>query len=198
MSSGVLWCDAQVVQRNLNGTVIGMATIKRRRLMDIKLPSHPDLYVGQCVPFYFCARSVMLYLLHRSNHSGVSFKGGQGAILHLEADLKSAVRWALQRGKRWAFTLSNAGAFYFEDRSSLDALVELDWHAISTKQWSGRGVDRLVKERKQAEFLIERCFPWSLVQRIGVQNQTVYTMVMTALSQTSHKPQVEIKPDWYY
>ena len=54
----------------------------------------PGLNVGDCVPFYFCPRSVMLYLIHRANHPELDYRGGQGPIVHLEADLHEAANWA--------------------------------------------------------------------------------------------------------
>lgn len=60
-----LWCDAQVTRHSTLGTSIGMSEIKRRRLEVLSLKSYSDLYVGQCVPFYFCPRSIMLYVIHR-------------------------------------------------------------------------------------------------------------------------------------
>jgi hypothetical protein len=198
VSDGYLWCDAEMVRRGCTGSVIGIPAIKRRRLTELTLRSHPGLYVGQCVPFYFCVRSVMLYLLHRANQPDLNYRGGQGAILHLQADLKSTVNWAQSNHKRWAFTLGNAGAVYFEDRSHLGSLNELDWQSIASNFWGGARVDKSVKERKQAEFLVEGCFPWTLVQRIVVQNHRTYQLVLSILSGVAHLPTVEIKPDWYY
>jgi len=43
--------------------------------------------VGDCVPFYFCPRSVMLYLIYQGNHPDLQYHGGQDLVLHLEADL---------------------------------------------------------------------------------------------------------------
>ena len=60
VSDGQLWCDAEMVQRDPAGTSIGISSIKERRL-SLPLTSHPELHVGDCVPFYFCTRSVMLY-----------------------------------------------------------------------------------------------------------------------------------------
>ena len=169
-----------------------MNSIKQRRLNELTLASHPDLYVGQCVPFYFCPRSIMLYLIHRANHPELSYRGGQTPIIHLEADLSAAVAWADENGRRWAFTLSNAGAYYFEDRNNLAQLHELDWDAIQARDWQGR------KEGKQAEFLIEHSFPWHLVERIGVMNRTIYSQVVRALAGAGHQPPVEVRRDWYY
>lgn len=158
LAAGCLLCDAAMVNRPGSGTVIGMNEIKLRRLNELTLTSHPGLYVGQCVPFYLCPRSVMLYLIWQTNHPNLAYRGGEGPIVHLEADLRATVNWADRLGHRWAFTLSNAGARYFEDRASLDALHEVDWDAVVATNWAGRGIPASVKDGKQAEFLIERNF----------------------------------------
>lgn len=187
-----LWCDREVVRRAPPGTTIGMNSIKQRRLDELRLASHPDLFVGDCVPFYFCPRSVMLYLIYQGNHPELSYRSGQGPIVHLEADLYAVVAWADAQPRRWAFTLSNAGARYFEDRSDLGQLGEIDWNAVRATDW------RQCKDGKQAEFLLERSFPWHLVERIGVQSRATYTAAVNALPEHGHRPPVEIRPEWYY
>ena len=198
IADGVLLCDAEVARRIPAGTTIGMNSIKQRRLNELPLTSHPGLRVGSCVPFYFCPRSIMLYLIYRANDPELAYRGGQGPILHLEADLHDSVAWAGRNDLRWAFTLSNAGAYYFEDRCDLAQLGEIDWDAVQANRWSGNGISRSVKEGKQAEFLIERSFPWELVSRIGVHSQQIYGQVPALLQASAHRPHVKIKPDWYY
>lgn len=187
-----LWCDAQVLGRASAGTAIGMSNIKQRRLTELMLVSYPDLHVGDCVPFYFCPRSIMLYLIYQGNHPELDYRGGQEPILHLQADHYDCVAWAEQNRKRWAFTLSNAGAYYFEDRCDLSQLHDINWQAIQARDWQS------CKEGKQAEFLLEDNFPWHLVECIGVQTQKVYQQVVNALPTDSHRPPVNIKTDWYY
>ncbi len=191
IADGNLWCDREVIRRAPAGTSIGMNTIKQRRLT-LPLASHPGLHVGDCVPFYFCPRSIMLYLISRGNHPELDYRGGQMPILHLEVDLQAVVDWATSNGQRWAFTLSNAGSCFFEDRSDLTKLNEVDWNAVQARDWQG------CKEGKQAEFLLEHHVPWPLVERIGVINARVYTQVMHTLSGAAHTPVIEVKPDWYY
>jgi hypothetical protein len=55
-----------------------------------------------------------------------------------------------------------------------------------------------LKEGKQAEFLLERAFPWHLVERIGVKSMQTYRSAMSALPTSGHRPPVEVRPDWYY
>lgn len=191
LESNGLFSDAMVQENDLPGTVVGMSNIKQRRLTVLRLESHPDLFVGQCVPFYFCPRSVMLYMMYVRS-SELSYKGGQGPIIHLEADLHETVAWANANNRRWAFTLSNAGSRYFEDRSDLANLHEIDWDAVQARMWNQR------KEAKQSEFLLEESFPWGLVRRIGVSNNNVYGQVLNTLQQQEHRPTVEVKTDWYY
>lgn len=180
------------------GTVIGMDQIKLRRLNECTLRSHPGLRVGQCVPFYFCPRSVMLYLIWKGNHADLDYRGGQGPIVHLEADLRATVDWANGIGRRWAFTLSNAGAYYVEDRCDLEQLHEVSWEAVAATKWSGPGVASSVRHGKQAEFLIEHEFPWELVERIGVASTAVAQQAANVLGGAGHRPPVEIRADWYY
>ena len=187
-----LLCDSEVVRRSLGGTTIGMTSIKKRRLEELRLSSHPDLLVGSCVPFYFCPRSVMLYLISRGNNPDLAYRQGQEPILHLEADLQETVAWAIRQQVRWAFTLSNAGTRYFEDRCDLQYLSEIDWRAVEATDW------RSCKEGKQAEFLIEQRFPWELVSRIGVKTALVKQQVTDVLKNASHSPKVEVQLKWYY
>ena len=190
IAEGYLWCDAEIVRRGVIGTTIGMNSIKERRLAKT-LTSYPTLHVGDCVPFYFCPRSVMLFMIYMGNHPELSYRGGQSSIIHLEADLRQTVAWADAQGRRWAFTRSNAGAYYFEDYSDLTQLDEVDWDAVQARDW------RRCKERKQAEFLVEYSFPWELVSRIGILSRT-YGQVQAALQASGHRPPVQIKLDWYY
>ena len=192
ITDGHLWCDAKMARRGGAGTTIGMSTIKQRRLEALTLASHPQLHVGDCVPFYFCPRSVMLYVIHRANNSELDYRGGQGPIVHLEADLRQTLAWANAHGRLWAFTTSNAGSRYFEDYSDIAHLDKIDWGAVQADYWSN------CKDGKQAEFLVECSFPWKLVSRIGVQSRRTGIKVQDALRVSQHRPKIAVIPDWYY
>jgi hypothetical protein len=197
VSDGFLWSDAEMLKRQGVGTTIGMSKIKSRRLNELSLSCHPNLRVGDCTPFYFCSRSVMLYLIYCKNEE-LTYKGGQEPIVHLEADFEATIAWAQQNNRRWAFTLSNAGAYYFEDRSDIAQFDEINWNAVHARRWSGNNVSRSIKEGKQAEFLIERAFPWHLVERIGVFSQTFVKQVSNSMPDAAHRPIIEIRKEWYY
>lgn len=193
LNNGCLWSDSKVNRRNPGGTTIGMDRIKRRRLEELTLTGYPDLYVGQCVPFYFCPRSVMLFMFHKNNSQDITYHGGQEPIVHLVADLQKTVTWANANNKRWAFTSSSAGSYYFDSYTDLDQLDRINWNAVNEEQsWSN------CIEAKQAEFLIEEQFPFELVEQIGVHSQQYYQNVNQIISVMRNRPTVEIKPNWYY
>lgn len=191
VTDGCLWSDAELQVRASPGTTIGMSAIKLRRLTN-PVKCRPGLNVGECVPFYFCPRSVMLYLIRMANHPELDYRGGQGPIVHLEADLREAVDWADQHDRPWAFTLSNAGSGYFKDRCDLAQLDEIDWNAVRARNWQA------CKEGKQAEFLVERSFPWTLIRRVGVRNADTQNKAVKAIGSAAHQPAIRIERGWYY
>ena len=192
VADGCLWSDAEMVQRQ-GGTVISMSSIKQRRL-GLPVSCHNGLSVGDCVPFYFCSHSIMLYVIHRANHLELDCRGGQQPIVHLEADLHRVVQWAAAKGQRWAFSLSNAGANYTQFRAELAQLGEINWSAVAATDFHLADI----KEAKQAEFLIEQAFPWHLVERISVFSQGQVQSVSQAMQDAAHRPGIEIRREWYY
>src|SRR5262249_20479320 len=127
ISAGALWSDARRLASNLDCEIVGMAKIKQRRLLALHVPCHPRTKVGQYVPFYFCPRSIMLYILHRGNHPDMDYREGQFPILHLQADLMAAIHWANANHVRWAFSDRNAGARLAQFYRTVNDLDKVNW-----------------------------------------------------------------------
>ena len=194
VGDAVLWSDSEMLRQNRSCTVVGMSEIKRRRLEEIEVNCHPGCRVGQFVPFYFCPRSVMLYLLYQGNHVDLTYRGGQSPIVHLEADLDRVVQWAQQYSRPWAFSKVNAGTRYSKFFNDPAGLQGLDWQSIDAQDWKAA----FVKEAKQAEFLVFESFPWTLVERIGVIDATRQAAVAAIVSGAAHAPPIQLRRDWYY
>jgi len=194
VADGCLWSDAEMLSRGGPQAAIGISEIKKRRLEELDVECHPGTKVGQFVPFYFCTRSVMLYLLHKGNHPGLAYKEGQGPILHLEADLHEVVAWADSQRRNWAFTDRNAGSYYFQTFRDLTQLGQLNWDYIANPDFR----DHMVKEAKQAEFLVFESFPWTLVRTIGVISERHAERVREIVSVSDHRPDVQVQTGWYY
>jgi hypothetical protein len=193
VANGGLTSDATMIARGGPTSGIGMQGIKARRL-SLPVPCHNGDNVGDYVPFYFCPRSIMLYVIHCSNHPDLSYRGGQEPIVHLEADLHTVVAWAHHQGRRWAFSLSNAGAYYAEFRARLHDLGEVNWNAVASKDFR----DTTVKEGKQAEFLVHGDFPWNLVSQIGVASRATAMQAHAAIQGAAHQPAIAVQPTWYF
>lgn len=174
--------------------MVGMSEIKQRRLTELEVKCHPGTKVGEYVPFYFCPRSVMLYLLYMGNHPGLTYGGGQRPIVHLRADLQKVIDWADTARQPWAFSPTNAGARYSQFYRKPEHLAKIDWVAVESPDFRSS----TVKEGKQAEFLVLGYFPWSLVERIGVIDSVSQRQVEQVLKGSEHRPVIEVKPDWYF
>jgi len=192
--AGRIWSDAKRIELGLGCEVVGMSEIKRRRLEELEVKCHPGTTVGQYVPFYFCPRSIMLYILHRGNHPDLDYREGQHPIVHLQADLYDSVRWAGQHGVRWAFSNANAGARYASFYANLERLEEVNWMAVGATDFR----DPTIKDGKQAEFLVLESFPWTLVEKIGVASDAVLQQVQQTLTDAAHQPPVSVEPAWYF
>ena len=191
---GALWSDAERIRRGLACEIVGMSEIKRRRLEEIRVDCHAGTMVGGYVPWYYCPRSVMLYILHMGNSPGLTYHGGQRPIVHLRADLNAILDWAEANHVRWAFSRGNAGAYYATFSNNRLELGNLNWTAIAQTDW--RNPD--IKEAKQAELLIETSFPWNLVEAIGVIDAAMAEQVNETITRAEHRPILSIERSWYY
>lgn len=136
----------------------------------------------------------MLYILHKGNLEGLKYKGGQRPILHLQADMHAVVDWAERKGRRWAFSDTNAGARYVDFFNDLGRLDEINWAAVNSSDFR----DAKVKDGKQAEFLVYRSFPWELIEKIGVHDAQVLAAVQKVIAEADHQPLLRVETGWYY
>lgn len=194
LQQGFIWSDAETIARSIEIKNIGLNSIKKRRLEKNNVKCHFGTKVGEYVPFYFCPRSVMLYFLHKGNNPDLSYRDGQELLIHFQADLFKVVEWAKKNKNLWAFCDRNAStstAIFF---GNTDHLPELNWDAINSTDFTNESI----KTHKQAEFLLHRACPWSLVEEIGVYDELMKRMVSNVLSGTGDTKSVWVKKEWYY
>jgi len=194
VAAGCIESDGRRLRQGSSQTSIGMTEIKRRRLFENEVHCHPGTKVGEYVPFYFCPRSIMLFILHMGNHPDITYHGGQRPILHLQVDLEAVIRWAETNSVDWAFSDRNAGTRFTSFYNSRENFDKIDWNAVLATVF----INPQVKEGKQAEFLIHDTCPWHLVEKIGVLNEEILHQVNAILQNAQHKPVVTIERTWYY
>ncbi len=194
VADACLWSDREQIARRPEARIVGMSRIKRRRLTRLTMSCHRPLMVGDFVPFNFCPRSFMLFVIHRASHPDLAYRGGQEPMLHFEADLHEVVRWADRLGRRWAVTVANAGSRSTRHFDRIEDLDRIDWDAVAARDFTAPAV----KVAKQSEFLFHESFPWTLDRRIGVASRAIHARATAALANSIHRPLVEVLPHWYY
>lgn len=182
-----LWCDAQRIAQGFGNTNIGYSHIKARRMVHPVTVSKGGT-LGDYVPFNFCSRSVMLYVVSQGHEN---YEEGQEPIVHLVSSVDSVIT----SGRPWAFTDRHADLGYANQYDSLDDLDKVDWTVMPKTYWAG---DSDISEKRQAEFLVHDCCPWTAIEEIVVINQSVKDRVKLALVKATHKPTVQIRKNWYY
>jgi hypothetical protein len=182
-----LWYDAQRIAQHMASMNIGYSHIKERRIRH-PVTAAAGGTLGNYVPFNFCPRSVMLYVVSQGHED---YREGQQPIVHL----LSSIETIRATGRSWFFTDRHADLGYANQFDILDKLDEVDWSVMPLQQWGG---DQEVKEKRQAEFLVHEWCPWSAIEVIGVMNQEIAARVGSAIDGSVYKPRVEIHREWYY
>lgn len=145
LAEGGLHSDVAMAQ--CNPTVIGYTHIKERRMKQIRVACCEGRFVGEFVPFYYCPRSPMLFVINKGKTGLLA--GCQRTIVHLVSTV--AVGIGLERA--FAISDGNAGAAYPSFFANVKALAGLDWTAIRATDWRGK------TSQKMAEFLVADFMP---------------------------------------
>jgi hypothetical protein len=199
IEKGGLVCDADAAKQNLCSKSIAYNAIKERRaITPVQNLGGEKIAAGgvlsDYVPFYFCNRSPMLAAIHKGWVPG--YDEGQSQVIYLVASAEAVAK----TDRIWCFTDGHGIEGLTEFYDDLADLTKVDWNAVETWRWGGRWLEKDpdVKRRKQAEFLVHEKFPWELVERIAVIDDTTAAKVTSIVTRAAHRPRVTIEPKWYY
>ncbi len=134
----------------------------------------------------------MLLAIHGGNVEG--YAGGQESIIYLV----STAQAIKEASSQFVYTDGHgimAITDFFDDLSDLN---KIDWEIMKERYWANTPEDGDRKRRRQAEFLVHKFCPWTVVKMIGVLNQTAENQVLELISKESYKPEVKVKGNWYY
>lgn len=191
IEQGGLWCNVQIELRAMTPIGIAHVHIKERRTHRA-VPYGPGGTITDYVPFYFAPRSPMLGAIHTGRVAG--YTGGQRAVIHLVTQVEAIAATPCD----WVFTDGHAEITFSQFYTDLAQLSRIDWEIMREKYWRDTDEDGDRKRRRQAEFLIHRFCPWTLITEIGVIDQGVQRRVRELLSVAEHQPVVSVQRDWYY
>jgi ssDNA thymidine ADP-ribosyltransferase, DarT len=191
LSKGGLYAKNQHQQMGVGYTNIAYQNIQERRA-NSQVPCGVRGNLHDYVPFYFAPRSPMLHAVHRGNVS--SYAHGQESIIYLVSQAQSIQ----QASCRFVFTDGHGTMRLTQFFDRLNDLDKVDWDVMKLKFWNNVDEDMDRSRRRQAEFLVHQSFPWNLVTHIGVINSEVKIQVEQILQDSTHRPTVAIRRDWYY
>jgi hypothetical protein len=190
--SNGLGCDATASTAGVTRVDIGYSQIKERRARR-EVSRGPGGTLNDYVPFYFGARSPMLYTISQGNVP--QYRDGQESIVHLQLDAEEIA----VAGLPYVFTDGHA---VIEISTFNDDLAEVadhvDLELMHRRYWYDTLQDPDRMRRRQAEFLVHGSVPWTLVERIGVMTDACKVQVAAIVATAGHQPPIDVRPDWYY
>ena len=167
--------------------------IQERRTMR-GVPCGPGGVIHDYVPFYFGRLPPMLLALRDGYVSG--YNEGQEPLIYLEASAQDVAA----EGAGFVFTDGHGVMVFTAFYDDLARLDEVDWQMVQQRYWADTFEDPDRKRRKQAEFLIYRFCPWSVVRILGVMTPRMQQKVEAILDagNPEHRPVVQVRRGWYY
>jgi hypothetical protein len=154
----------------------------------------PGGTVHDYVPFYFGYLSPMLLQLKTGRVAG--YNEGQEPLVYLVSSVQNVV----DSGISFVFSDGHGIAAFTAWYDRLEELAKVDWSMVYERYWADAPEDMDRQRRKQAEFLIHRVCPWSLIREIAVYNNRAKDRVEKVLTgfAASLRPNVIVRSEWYY
>ena len=157
------------------------------------VPIRPRGVVADYVPFYFAARSPMLYVIHKGDVS--SYQGGQDGLVYLVTDTDKILAMALP----FVFTDYNAAISYARFSRRIEDLEDfIDWPLMETRYWNNSPTDPDRMQRRMAECLVHRRVPWDAFIELAARNEADAARARASLASVSADAVVQVRQDWYY
>jgi len=161
IDSGKLVCDEAVTPRV--GSVASPEVKALRRRREIVAPGYPvGRRVSEHVPFYFAAKSPMLFYVSRNNPQ---------EVLDSLVFLGVRVGDIVDHGLEWVASNGNAATALTQFSADLDTLgTFVDFELLKAKYWNDTADDPARKSRRAAEILVHDHVPLEAVSLVAVSN----------------------------
>ncbi|MGH3321613.1 MAG: type II toxin-antitoxin system toxin DNA ADP-ribosyl transferase DarT [Streptosporangiaceae bacterium] len=187
-----LLADATAHASRVVTVEVGHKEIKQRRSARV-VPVAPGGVVADYAPFYFAARSPMLYVIAKG---GVpTYSGSCDDLIYLATTVERLLELTL----RPVFTDRNAAkgyAAFTSEPAELDDLV--DWALMKARMWTDTEDEPDRKERRMAECLVHRRVPWEAFDEIVTRTPACARRVQRALATVGPSVQVVVRRGWYF
>jgi hypothetical protein len=164
--------------------------IDKRRTREVPIP--PGGTLSEYVPFYFTPFTPML----------LNIKTGYAAITPRANDeivvLVTSLRDVHATGTSFVFTDRHAYLKSAQFSSDLDDLSWLPWEALQNRDFKHDPEDPSRFECYQAEALVHRHLPASVIRGVGCYDESVTTALQAEANACGLSLQVVTRPGWYF
>ena len=187
-----LYCDSAMTDSQRSVMEIGNSEIKARR-RDRPVPLPPGGVVADYVPFYFAARSPMLYVIAQG--SVPDYNGGQNQVVHIVTSVEAVSACGL----RFVFSDRNAAlsyARYADDPQQLGQYI--DWELMEARNWANTLDEPDRMEKRMAELLVHRHVPWQVIHRVVTKDEGLAQHARAVLDSVPVTVPVHVERGWYY
>ena len=161
-----------------------------------EVPVHlgPGGTIHDYVPFYFGYLSPMMLNLKTGRVEG--YNEGQEPLIYLVSSAQAIE----ESGIKFVYSDGHGLATFTEWFDDLDKLDAVDWTVVNLRYWTDNINDMDRQRKKQAEFLVHQCCPWSLIQEIVVIDSTMQQRVESILAAFPKEQRKVVRTDqnWYY
>ncbi|AWH88731.1 type II toxin-antitoxin system toxin DNA ADP-ribosyl transferase DarT [Limnobaculum parvum] len=144
------------------------------------------------VPFYFTPFSPMLMNIH-SGHGGIKQRPNEEVVI-----LVSSLHHVAAQNVPFVFTDSHAYYHWANYYTDLADLHRIDWRILQTRDFRRDPEDPAKFERYQAEALVYKHIPVSLLGGMVCYNDDVKVQLEYWLSQRNLKMPVYARAGWYF
>lgn len=195
LTTGALISD-RLAQRRTT-TDVGDQDVKAARRACV-VPVGPGGCVDEYVPFYFAARSPMMFRIACDHRDGVGGRYPDGD--HPLVYLVTSVERVVAAGLPWVASDGNCASAvttYVDSRLDLDGHV--DWNVMALQIWRDTPEDPDRRRRRAAEFLVHERLPVDLLLGCATQSEDMADTVRGLLTDAGHGGMhLRVRPDWYY
>lgn len=164
--------------------------IEKRKNRIVPIP--PGGTLSDYVPFYFTSRSPMLYNI-KTGYNGIPRVPMSEIVIYV-----ASLRSLHETGIKYVFTDQHAKLVTAEFFNSLNDLDRIDWNIIGRSDFGHDPEDPQKKDRYQAEALIHRELPCSLLRGIVCYDNQAKSQVEALVQRHDHTLPVVVKPGMFF
>ena len=188
--SGGLHCLNGLLRNGIRHDSIAYESVQAKRA-NTRVPCGPGGCLHDYVPFFFAPRSPMLYAIHKGR---VLCPNGQDGL----ACIVSTAENIADGGIGFAFTDGHGIMALTNFYDDLRNLNKIDWAVMGARYWQDTSDAPDRSRRRQAEFLVQKFFPWRCVLGVAVNRAATIAKVRASLGVLGATTQVKVKSDYFF